>query len=47
MVSSVFITVGDPDTPWHPHFLRVPAFDPRQFHGYAVEECVEPIHRVH
>ena len=23
MVSSVFITVGDPDTPWHPHFFRV------------------------
>ena len=42
MVSSVLITVGDPDTPWHPHFFRVPAFDPRQFHGYAVEECVEP-----
>ena len=31
MVSSVFITVGDPDTPWHPHFFRVPAFDRRQW----------------
>ena len=30
MVSSVYITIGDPDTPWHPQFFRVPAFDQRQ-----------------
>ena len=34
-------------THWHPQFFRVPAFDRRQCHGYAVEECVEPIPRVH
>ena len=27
MVSSVFITVGDADTPWPPQFFRLPAFD--------------------
>ena len=42
-LSRVFITVGDADTRWHLQFIQVPAFDRRQCHGYAVEECVEPI----
>ena len=33
---SVFVTVGDADTPWHPQFFRVPAFDRRQPLSFTV-----------